>query len=163
MVLDGKSSQGYPVINGVPQGSILGPTFFILHISDLPDEIICYIGKSSQGYPVINGVPQGSILGPTFFILHISDLPDEIICYIAIYADDTTPYFDCDQASDLCWLLNLSLTYERLVGFSAGKSQHVLFDHSNKSGAIDVKMDRSVIEEKSSFKMLGLLFFSKLY
>ena len=33
---------------------------------------------------------------------------------------------------------------------------------SNKTGAIDVKMDGSVLEEKSSLKMLGLTFSSKL-
>ena len=36
------------------------------------------------------------------------------------------------------------------------------FDWSNKNGSIDVKMDGSVLEEKSSFKMLGLTFSSKL-
>ena len=36
------------------------------------------------------------------------------------------------------------------------------FDWSNNAGAIDVKMDGSVLEEKSSFKMLGLTFSSKL-
>ena len=49
-----------------------------------------------------------------------------------------------------------------LVDFHAGKSQLVSFDQSNNTAAIDVKMDGSVHEEKSSFKMLGLTFFSKL-
>ena len=35
------------------------------------------------------------------------------------------------------------------------------FDLSNNSGATDVKMDVSVLEEKSSFKMLGLSFSCK--
>ena len=43
-----------------------------------------------------------------------------------------------------------------LVDFNARKTQLVSFDRSNNNGSIDVKMDRSVLEEKSSFKMLGL-------
>ena len=38
----------------------------------------------------------------------------------------------------------------------------VSFDQFNNTGAIDKKMDGSVPEEKSSFKMLGLTFSSKL-
>ena len=58
-------------------------------------------GKSSQEYRVNAGVPQGSILGPTLILLYINDLPDDGICDIVIYADDTTLYSKCDQASDL--------------------------------------------------------------
>ena len=49
-----------------------------------------------------------------------------------------------------------------LGDFSAGKTQLVSFDWSNNNGSIDVKMDGSVLEEKLSFKMLGLTFSSKL-
>ena len=49
-----------------------------------------------------------------------------------------------------------------LVDFNAGKTQLVSFDRSKNTGAIDVKMDGSVLEEKTSFKMLGLTFSSKL-
>ena len=49
-----------------------------------------------------------------------------------------------------------------LVDFNVRKTQLVLFDQSNNTGAIDVKMDGSMFEEKSSFKMLGLCFPSKL-
>ena len=44
-----------------------------------------------------------------------------------------------------------------LVDFNAGKTGVISFDQSNNTGAIDVKVDWSFLEEKSSFKMLGLL------
>ena len=43
-----------------------------------------------------------------------------------------------------------------LVDVHAGKTRLVY------TGAVDVKMNRSVVEEKSYFKMLGLTFYSKL-
>ena len=49
-----------------------------------------------------------------------------------------------------------------LVDFNAGKTQLVWFDWSNNNGSIDVKMGGSLLEEKSSFTMLGLTFSSKL-
>ena len=49
-----------------------------------------------------------------------------------------------------------------LVGFNAGKTQLVSFYQSNNTGAIDVKMDGSALEENTSFRMLRLTFSSKL-
>ena len=49
-----------------------------------------------------------------------------------------------------------------LVDFNAGKTQLVSSDWSNNTSAVDVKLDGSVLEEKSSFKMLGLTFSSEL-
>ena len=118
--------------------------------------------KFSQEYPVNAGVPQGSILGPILFLLYINDLPDDVICDIAIYADDTTLYSKCDQASDLWQQLELASELESdlldtvdwgrkwLFDFSAGKTQLVLFDQSNNTDAIDVKMDGSVLEKKDA-------------
>ena len=62
--------------------------------------MILYL-KSSREYPVNAGVPQGSILGPTIFLLSTDDLPDDAIYNIAVYADDITFYYKCDQESDL--------------------------------------------------------------
>ena len=58
-------------------------------------------GKPLQEYPVNSGVPQVAILGPTLLLLYINDLADVVICDIAIYADDTTLYSNCGQASNL--------------------------------------------------------------
>ena len=49
-----------------------------------------------------------------------------------------------------------------LVDVNAGKTQLVLLDRYNNAGAFDVKMYGSVFEKKSSFKMQGLTFSSKL-
>ena len=127
-------------------------------------------GKSSQEYPVNLGVRQGSILGPTLFLLYINDLPDNVTCDIAIYADDTTLYSKCDQASNLWQQLELASELESDLQDTVdwGKNwlvdltQLVSFDWSNNNGSIDVKMDGSVLEEKSSFEMLRLTFSSKL-
>ena len=84
------------------------------------------------------------------------------MCDIAIYADHPTLYSECDQASDLCWQqLELASKLESdlwdtadwirkwLVDFNAGKTQIVSIDKSNNNtGAIDVKMDGSILEEK---------------
>ena len=49
-----------------------------------------------------------------------------------------------------------------LGDFNPGKTHLVSFDCSNNTGSTDLKMDGSVFEDKSSFKMLGLTFSSKL-
>ena len=94
-------------------------------------------------------------------LLYINDLPGHVICNSAIYVDDTTPCFKCAQASDL----QDTVDWERkwLVDFNAGKTQLVSFGLSNNTGSIDMKMDGSVLEEKSSVKMLGLSSSSKFY
>ena len=47
-----------------------------------------------------------------------------------------------------------------LVDLNTGKIQLVSLDRSNNNGSIDVKMDGSVLEKKSSFKILRLAFSS---
>ena len=96
----------------------------------------------------------------TLFLLYTNDFPDDVICNIAIFADDTTLFSKCDQASYLWQQPQLASELESdlgdtvnwgrkwLVDFNAGKTQLVSFDQSNNTGAIDVKMDGSVLEEK---------------
>ena len=105
------------------------------------------------------------IKGP-FLVLHfsyyINDLPNDVICNIATYANDTTLCSKCYQASDLWQQPELASELESdiqdtvgwgrqwLFYFNAEKNQLVSFDQSNNTDAVNMKMDESVLEEKSS-------------
>ena len=114
-----------------------------------------------------------------FLVLQFSyysrnNLPNDVICDIVIYVDDSTFCDKCDRASDLRQQLELTAEYKSdlwdtvnwgmkwLVCFNARKTYLVSFEWSSNTFAIDVKIYGSVLEEKSSFKMLGLTFSSKL-
>ena len=135
VVLDGKSSQEYPVNAGVPQGSILGPTLFLLYINDLPDDVICNIAIYAYDTTLYSKCNQASDLWQQL------ELASEL---------------ESDLQDTVIW------GRKWLVDFNAGKAQLVAFHRSKNTCAVDVKMDGSVLEEKISCKMLRLTFSSKL-
>ena len=116
MALDGKSSQEYPVDAAVPQGSILGPTLFLLYINDLPDDVICNIAIYADDTTLYSKYDQASDLWQQLEL--VSELESDL--------KDTVDW-------DRKWL----------VDFNAGKTQLVSFDRSKNTGATDVKMDGS--------------------
>ena len=130
--------------------------------------------SSGSGWKVFTML---EFLKAPFLVLNLSFhkiMTSHFICDIAIYVDDTTLYSKCDQAYNLWQEFELASELESdlrdtvdwgkkwIVVINAGKTQLALFHRSNNNGSIDVKMDGSVFEEKSSFKMLGLNFSSKL-
>ena len=62
VVLDEKSSEEYAVNSGFPQGSIPGPTFFLLYINDLPDDVICNIAVYAHDTTLYSKCDQASDL-----------------------------------------------------------------------------------------------------
>ena len=108
LVLDGKSSQEYPVDTGVPQRCILGSTLFLLYINELPDDVICNIAIYVDDTTLYCKCDQAS------------DLWQQL-----------------NLASELESDLRETVDWDRkwLVDFNAGKTHMVLFDRSDDIGA----------------------------
>ena len=62
VVLHEKSLQEHPVNAGVSQGSILGPTLFLLYVNDLPDDFICNIAIFADDPSLYSKCDQPSYL-----------------------------------------------------------------------------------------------------
>ena len=59
VILNGKESDWTDVSSGIPQGSVLGPTLFIIYINDLPDVVnnICKLfADDTKLYAVVNNL-----------------------------------------------------------------------------------------------------------
>ena len=133
--LDGTFLQEYPVNVVVPQGSIPGPTFFLLYINDLPVDVISNIVLCANYAAFFSKCDQASDLRQQLEL--VSKLEPEL--------RDT-----------------VNLARKWLRNSNAGKTHLVFFDQSNNDGVIDVKLNGSVLEKKTCCKMMGLYFFSKL-
>ena len=108
MVLDGKSSQEYPVNARVPQGSVLGPTLFLLYNNDLLDGVICDIAIYADDTTLYSKCDQAADMWQQLELVseRESDLRDTV---------------DWDRK----WL----------VDFNARITHLVSFDWSNNTGA----------------------------
>ena len=80
MVLDLKLLQEYPVNAGVPQSSIVGPTTFLLPISDLLDDVICNIAICDDDTTHFSKYDQASDLWQHLASELESDLQDTMDC-----------------------------------------------------------------------------------
>ena len=128
MVLDGKSSQEYPINAGVPEGCILGSTLFLLYINDIPDDVTCGIAIYADDTTLYSKCDQA------FNLWRQLELDSEL-------------------ESDLQDTVDLGKKW--LVDFYFGKTQLVSFDQSNNNGSNDVKIDGSVFEKNHLLRCWG--------
>ena len=129
VVVNRKSSQGYWVNTGVPQGFILGPTLFWLYINGFPSYGICSIAIYADDTTLYSKYDQSSNLWQQL-------------------------EFASELESDLWDTVDWGRKW--LADSNAGKTQMVLFDQSSNAEVIHVKIYGPVLEEKSSREMLGL-------
>ena len=126
-VLEGKPSQEYPANGGVSQGSILGPTSFLLYVNDLPEDVICNITVHADDTTLYSKCDEPSDLWQQL------ELASEL-------------------KSDLRY--NMDWGTKWLVDFNAGKTQLVLFDRSSNTGAIVVNQFWKIIFEDAGVDFL---------
>ena len=131
------------------------------HTRPLNNTTFLFFAKPSLNIQTAQALPPPPFQAFSFYIL--------VFC-------DASPFWRSDFSVNpynvkiLNWLLNLNLIYETLeygrkwlFDFNAWKTQLVLFGRSNNTDVIiDVRMDWSILEKKSSFKMPGLIFSSNL-
>ena len=110
---------------------------------------------------VYAGVTPGSTFCPPLFLLYTNNFPYDSISNVAIFADDIAVHFTCKKLLGFRKKLNLASELESdLLGFNTWKNQLFSFDWSSNCASIGVKMSKSSLDEKSSFKLMGLAFSS---
>ena len=125
-------------------------------------------GKPSSGYLVSYIVLQGSIfISLCCSYLTVIILYDDVICDIALNVDGTTFTLSVTRllicGKSQSWLLNLNLTHKALwTGAGNDLPTSMLVKLYLSQTFLYVKMDGSVLVEKSYLKGLGLTFSSKL-
>ena len=131
VVVNGQSSKVHAINAGVPQGSVLGPTLFLIFINDLPDRVIrSFINIFAD---------DTTIYGTTSKNLNHSDLAPNL-------------------SSDLSVIVQWGTKW--LVRFNASKTKLITFHHYRGTPVFPpVTMGGTMLDESPSLdKILGLKF-----
>ena len=135
VVLSGSSSKEHSINAGVPQGSVLGPTLFLIFINDLPDDLFCKLGIFADDTTLYSSVGKSS--GEFEKIEMAADL-------------------EADLRSVTEW-------GERwLVTFNASKTKLLSINRRKCPDLPEIFMDHKPLPESQSFRLLGLPFCSSL-
>lgn len=131
VVLDGRSSSCYFINAGVPQGSILGPTLFLIFINDLPDNILSKLAIYADDTTLF------SSLGRTKSVFDHIEMAGEL---------------EYDLRTVKEW------GDEWLVSFNASKTKLLSINKFRDPFLPTISMNGVEISESSHFKLLGLTF-----
>ena len=121
-------------------------------------------GHTSTWRRVTSGVVQGSVLGPLLFVLFINDLsPCLANSRMIAYADDITIVHNVnpeenDNLQKEADALHLWSQHKRLsINYNKTKSMTV-FRNKLDRPPLNIVIDDTVIEEKDSLSILGIIF-----
>lgn len=135
VVINGKTSQTLPVEAGVPQGSILGPSLFLIYINDAEDTL-----------------PDG---------VHLAVYADDTTLFQFLHAKDqtatTTAHLQDGINALAHWGNNWAVTFE------PSKSQAMVIAHHRQPWNFpQIVFDGIVVADEPSLKLLGVEFDSSL-
>ena len=130
VVLDGHSSAEYTVNSGVPQGSVLGPTLFLIFINDLPDHILSKLGIYADDSTLYSCLDKPDLFSK--------------VEMAAFLEDDLRTVVEWGQK----WL----------VTFNDSKTKLLSINRHKQTFLLPVLMKGKELPESDSFRMLGLNF-----
>ena len=131
VVLDGETSNSYSINAGVPQGSVLGPTLFLIFINDLPDDILSKLAIYADDTTVY------SCLGRT------NDVFDKL-------------ERAAELEVDLCTVVEWGDKW--LVSFNASKTKFLSMNRFKDPFLPSIVMNGAELPENKHFRLLGLTF-----
>ena len=91
-----QSSQEYPVDDEFPQGSILGPTLFLLDINDLPDDFICDLVIYADDTTLYSELGFDNLCSYVAYVRRLTIIAVRMILDMCGYVDTYAHFFTYD-------------------------------------------------------------------
>ena len=129
VTLDGQSSSDFYINAGVPQGSVLGPTLFLLFINDLPDHV----------------TSQLAIYADDSTLYSCLDKTDDLFDMVELAAN-----LEYDLRSTVEW------GKKWLVSFNTSKTKLLSINRFSSPILPSVAMEGTSLPESGSFRLLGM-------